>query len=367
MQSRYSRGQGSTGQGGSSMPRPAWGSGGGGPAAHAAARAASPEPGGFAAAANERPASGTTPQDEVILQLENELAELRNACQWKDQRIAELSRTDAPTARLKRDVRLLASELHITRKQLSDSVGELQELQQQLARGGGGGEAGGTSAGTASRPGEAGGASAGAIAAGGRDVLDSPAAAGVAGAGKGGDRQLRERIAEVQEENRQLRDTVLQLKTQLASRNADTSAEGLDGAHHARQPSGASTQRANEPPQQPGGNVSRVEGHPGPGFVVAAPRYIAPLPGAVPVGVQTGSMGAAAGAAMAVTAVTPTPCDEPVRQVVYSSAHTENTTTIGTTHMQGVGTVEGVTNVARVLLQRMQSSVFSAQRRAAAL
>lgn len=336
MQYRYSRGQG-TGQG-SLLPRHAWGSGGG---PHGGGRAASPEPGGLASAnepPKERAASGTTPQDEVILQLETELAELRNACQWKDQRIAELSRTDTPAARLKRDIRLLSSELHMTRKQLSDSVGELQELQQLLARGDP----------NASR---SEGAS-GIIAVGaGRDVLNSPAAAGAAGSGSS-DRQLRERISDVQEENRQLRDTVLQLKAQLASRpNGLNSggADGLDGAHHARQPSGASTQRASEPPQQAGNNA-----HPNAAFGAAAgPRYFAGQPGAMPLGAQAGSVGTPPGAAAAAGPMTSSAGDEPLRQVVYSSAITENTTTLGPTHLQGVGTVDGVTAVAKVLLQRI--------------
>ncbi|CAK0853357.1 unnamed protein product [Prorocentrum cordatum] len=61
---------------------------------------------------------------EVILQMEQEIAELRSACARKDQRIAELARADTPAGRLRRDVRQLAGELHRARRRL----GELQEL-----------------------------------------------------------------------------------------------------------------------------------------------------------------------------------------------------------------------------------------------
>merc|ERR1719387_2208299 len=134
---RYPRGQ--PGAGPSSLPRPAWGTGG----AHGA-RTASPEPGGGELKENR------LSQEEIIVELERELQEIRNACALKDQRIAELERTDAPAARLKRDIRLLASELHATRKELSDSMRDLQDLQQQLNRGDTGGAAGRDS--TASGP-----------------------------------------------------------------------------------------------------------------------------------------------------------------------------------------------------------------------
>merc|ERR1711920_154419 len=49
--------------------------------------------------------------------------------------------------------------------------------------------------------------------------------------------------------------------------------------------------------------------------------------------------------------------EEPLRQIVYSTVHTENTATIGPTTLQGVGTVDGVASVAKVLLQMIQSSV----------
>lgn len=339
MQYRYSRGQ--TGQG--SLPRPAWGSGG----SHGT-RATSPEPGGSSAApltngsegAKERLAS--TPQDEVILQLEHELAELRNACAVKDQRIAELSRTDVPVGRLKRDIRMLTSELHSARKQLSD----FQELQAQQGRS----EAGSTGRDSSAVP----------LA---RDVVDSPSAAlagdplasgaggargGAGGADRGSDRSLRESIAQLQDENRQLKETVARLQM----------APAHDALHHTRQPSasGASTQRSSETPQPlpvVGAGQGLVAGgyrssDPGP----APPRggYMGQGPGQP----LAGGSGQAPGAQAPVVQQ-----EEPAIQVVYSTHHTENTATIGPTTLQGIGTVDGVSNIAKVLLSRIHSSVCS--------
>lgn len=350
MQYRYSRGQ--PGQG--SLPRPAWGSGSG---SHGA-RTASPEPGGLSSGnagalgsgASADPSKGT-PQDEVILQLEHELNELRNMLAWKDQRIADLSRTDIPAARLKRDIRNLASELHRTRKDLSESVREAQELRSQLERGEGGRD----------------GAQ--------RDIVDSPSAAtsgnATVGANTGstgrasapGDRdrgQLRSRVVELEEENRQLRETVVQLKGHASN----------DHLHqgHARQPSGASTQRAAEPPSsavQPPNSTAPTGGsgtasNPGASFAgsqAARQSYInAPSP------TVTGSSPVVSAPSVAPT--TPMSAqEEPVRQTVYSSQNMEFTSTIGPTTLQGVGTVDGVAMVAKVLLSRIHSSVCSAQRR----
>lgn len=349
---RYSRGQ--TGQG--SNPRPAWGNG---------ARAASPEPGtlpgnnsaGTPLGSSSEPPKdrmGTTPQEEVIQQLENELMELRSACAWKDQRIAELSRTDTQAARLKRDVRQLATELHHTRKQLSESVGELQQLQAQLARG---------ETDFALRD--------GAIAAMMRDVVDSPCAPANAGvmlsgfgtakdsSGGGGacsDRgsnsggvQLRERVAELQEENRQLREAVIKMTP-----SRDQNAEGMQ---HARPPSGASTQRFPEPLQL----------HPATAVAVGASAHRVSDPGmapraqylTAPSGGQPG-ITAAANTQVAGTVVS-TQHEEPLRQIVYSTVRTENTATIGPMTLQGVGTVDGVASVAKVLLQRIHCALHRRQ------
>lgn len=48
---------------------------------------------------------------------------------------------------------------------------------------------------------------------------------------------------------------------------------------------------------------------------------------------------------------------------VYSTLNHDSAATLGPTMLQGVGTVDGVASVAKVLLQRVQSSVCSAHRR----
>lgn len=364
---RYSRGQ--PGQG--SLPRPAWGSGGG---SHGA-RTASPEPGGLTGSAAGTPlgGGGTEPakerlagssQDEVILQLENELLELRNACSWKDQRIAELSRTDTPAARLKRDIRHLASELHHTRKELSESVRELQEFRSQQERG---------------EPGSATAAP--------RDTIDSPSATTASSGGAGGSNgagagrtgtQLRGRIVELEEENRSLRESVVTLKAQGLADSVQHQGQG-----HARQPSGASTQRAAEPqaPLPSSVNVAQsaasanTANAPGWSSGDARQQYMsqqqagaalqAPSPSTV--APSTPSAGAPMPAQQAPPVqvqAAPAAQEEPLRQIVYSTANAEHAATIGPTMLQGVGTVDGVAMVAKVLLQRIHSSVCAAHRRA---
>lgn len=302
----------------------------------------------------------STPQDEVILQLENELMELRNACAWKDQRIAELSRTDTPAARLKRDVRQLAAELHHVRKQLSESVMEVQELQQQLGRGEG--------AVAISRDG------------GGRDVVDSPLAGGGAagastasrggsadrgGGGAAGGNQYRERIAELQEENRQLRETVMQLKAQSARPNgmaaSGPASEAFDGPHHGRQPSGASTQRGSEPSpthQASSGTQGRTDAS---GFVSAQGSRGSYMTGTASLTASQG-VGGHLGSSTNATPMSAQQ-EEPLRPIVYSTTSTGNTATIGPTTLQGVGKVDGVASVAKILLQRIPSSVCTQARR----
>lgn len=320
MQYRYARGQA-----GQSMPRPAWGSSAGG------ARASSPDPGNDGAAplsnGGEAPKDRlASNQDEVILQLENELVELRNACAWKDQRIAELSRTDVSAGRLKRDIRLLALELHQTRKQLSDSQADLQELQGR-----------GASEGGSTVP---------------ISTESSPVGADPNKSAAG---NLRDSIAQLQEENRQLKESVARLQMAPAGHEA----------HHNRQQSGAATQRVAEqqltgmqhslPPggyrSDPGAGVARApymaQTLPQPPQPTSsqppAPSQLAPVPVPVPLPVPGQ--------------------EEAVFQVVYSTTHLENTTTIGPTALQGIGTVDGVSSIAKVLLSRIHSSVCAAHRR----
>jgi len=334
---RYSRGQ----SGQNSLPRPTWGSGSHG------TRAASPEPGvastGVAGtslgSSNDAPKErmGTTQQDEAILNLEAELEQLRSVCASKDQRIAELSRTDTPAGRLKRDIRNLSSELHNARRQLKESLAEIQELQAQLSR---------AEAGASGREGSShdavshdAGDSPISRAAGDSAPTSSGASASRGSGvdksnGAGADRaNLRERIAELSEENRQLRETVVQLK-------------GLEGVHHASQPSGASTQRSVEPC----GNGA-MGGRENTGTFSSSAARQAYISGQPPAG------------SSAQVAAAPNPQqEEPVKTVVYSSANPENAATIGPTMLQGVGTVDGVASIAKVLLQRIHSSVCCVRR-----
>lgn len=345
---RYSRGQ--SGQG--SLPRPAWGASG----AHGT-RAASPEPGGLTSGGGGSDAPKER-QDEVILMLENELIELRNACAWKDQRIAELSRTDTPAARLKRDIRQLATELHVTRKHLSESIGEVQELSDRLQRCETREVAGAESPSSA--------ATAAGVAGTANQQVGGSSAASRDRTGSNADRgaQLRERISELTDENRQLRDTVMQLKEQAASRQnsmSATQAEDFDNVHHGgRQPSGASTQRVSEPPQPHPATVSAVlqSGYP-PTNSLRVPYHSSAQ---VSSQQQTGVSAQTAPSSTTVSTTAPQP-EEPIRQIVYSSANSENAATIGPTMLQGVGTVDGVASVAKVLLQRIHCSVCSAHRR----
>jgi len=331
---RYSRGQ----SGQNSLPRPAWGSGGN--------RAVSPEPGPVSAGAAgtqlgnsaEAPKErvGTTQQDEAILTLEAELEQLRSVCASKDQRIAELSRTDTPAGRLKRDIRNLAGELHNTRRQLKESMGEVQELQAQLSRA----EAGVTGREGVHDPANTdSGDSPTSRAAGDSAPAPSGTSAsrgsGDRSSGAGADRaNLRERISELMEENRQLRETVVQLK-------------GLEGTQHASQPSGVSTQRSSEPSFASSAKGAKDGVH---AFSSSAARH-SYLSGQPPAG------------SSAQVAAAPNPQqEETVRQVVYSTANLENAATIGPTMLQGVGTVDGVNSIAKILLQRIHSSVCAVRR-----
>lgn len=337
MQHRYSRGQSGSGQG--SLPRPAWNSGNHG------TRTASPEPG---ANANGTPLGGGSEAtkareerpDDVIAQLENEVSALSNACAAKDQRIAELTRTDTLVGRLKRDVRLLAAELHATRKQLSESVSEQEKLKSQSSSG---------------KLGSASGLDGAAAA---NEVVDSPSG-GNSGADTGVSilererhlKEMMERFSLVEEENRQLKEALAQTRIAAPSRE-----QSNDNVLHTRQSSGASTQRVSElasqqQQQQHGGMTAGYRGsdplaaryvvgqH---GFAGHAP---APLGGLVTPGGQR---------------------EEPVRAVLYSSHNLDNAMTLGPTMVEGVGTVDGVASVAKLVLQRCRSSVYCPQQQVAA-
>mmetsp|Transcript_92745 Transcript_92745/g.160518 ORF Transcript_92745/g.160518 Transcript_92745/m.160518 type:complete len:381 (-) Transcript_92745:159-1301(-) len=190
--------------------------------------------------------------------------------------------------------------------------------------------------------------------------------------------QLRDRISELTEENRQLRETVVQLKAAPPPREQTS---GLtDGLHHARQPSGASTQRASEPTPASGAQQTSGSGASGApsgqsgtqsgGGSGIRQQYSQQASGLQAVSASTAAEGTRAATANSVSSASGTSAqastaqEEPLRQIVYSSANSELTATIGPTTLQGVGTVDGVAMVAKVLLQRIHSSVCAAHRRA---
>lgn len=304
-------------------------------------------PGAGNSAATEPPKER---QDEVILQLENELIELRNSCALKDQKISELSRTDTPASRLKRDIRQMASELHATRKQLSDSRTEVEELSERLSRLSEVADVTGADSPTASANG----------------VSAAVRAGGSSASAAAGQRSKDEmRISDLTAENNALRENVLHLKAQasqaLRPNGVATvgSVEGADGLQHARTQSGVATQRASEPPQLPhstisGGAMPQGGYASGASAALRAP-YLA--------GPGKENAAAAGQAAQSPTSAAGNQQDEVLRPIVYSSHNLENVATIGPTVLQGVGTADGVSSVAKVLLQRIHSSVCSVHRR----
>lgn len=240
---------------------------------YSGARTASPEPGG---------GFGSEPtkerQDEVILQLENELIELRKNLAWKDQCIASLSRTDTIAARLKRDTRQLVSELHLARKQLRENNAEVQDLNGRLNQ-----LDGNSASAPSTRPGDSGACN---------------------GAASREHETLLKDLNALSEENRQLRETVMQMKAQTSRPNGTAISVGVEIAGGSSASIGIN------------GGVSLIRG---------------------------------AEAAVSLH-------DVSQQQRVYSSLHPENTSTLGIAMLQGVGKVDGSPSVARVLLQRVQSS-----------
>lgn len=320
---RHSRGQ--AGQG--SLPRPAWGS-----SSHGSNRAASPEPvgtfvssGGGCGSSSGPSGTGTSPPlgaasdsaasngrdrfgnpDEVILQLEAELRELRNALALKDQRIAELSRHDAKEGRLKRDIRLLAGELRNTKRQLAERSRRWQEERTQLHDA--------LAQLRAIAPGDVTPGNSASI-----GVL--PSGTGAAASGNDGGHLLqRSRPAETPQSH------------------TPTGAGGLSDVRGSRAAptylNGTAT---------PGGTV---EGRP------RTPTAATQASPQVSVGVT---------AAGATVAVATTPAVDEVRPCVYSTFHTEHAATVGRQELTGIGTVEGVASVAKVLLQRVNGSVYDRQ------
>lgn len=75
---------------------------------------------------------------------------------------------------------------------------------------------------------------------------------------------------------------------------------------------------------------------------------------------QAAASAVAAGAVPAAVAVAPA-VEELVRPVLYSTFHEEHAATVGRQELLGVGIVEGAASVAKVLLQRVNGSVYERQ------
>lgn len=279
---RYSRGL--SGQGGST--RSSWSSG--------AVRAASPEPGGNTVltadvgVSNERLISAP---NEVLQDLEKENLELKNLLQLKDQRIAELSRSDTHTLRLKKDIRMLAAELHDTRKQLRESNALVEDFRVQRAKL------------QTHRPTTESSTSTEAL--DGKEVVrPSPA-----------DRAAATAFVELEAENQRLRLYVNDLQLELAKLHP----QHLDSL------------RASVAAQQPR-----------------------------PLDLQN-SISSTTGSTRPASSLYQDHDDEYGEMVVYSSQRCEHATRLGRMMLQGLGIVEGSSHAAKVLLSRINSSVYCRQ------
>lgn len=283
-------------------------------------------------------------QEESIMQLEQELLEVRNAMALKDMMVSELMKDDASAPRLKREIRALAEELHHTRKELSQSMMDLQELQTQLNH--------------ENKDGSG---------AGPRDVVESATPAVDA-----------ERMSGLQAENRELREKVSAVQAQLQQRSQNESAliafpsTSPQNANHqwtAPREAGYDTGvfRPNPSLQRMGDYAGT-----GPGVSVATGQNLG--------GAETGmnglaqhnryaSIGSGGSNSMQGTGVLQLPVDDSCQPIVYSSLHHGTDSTLGHTHLQGIGVVDGAAAVAKILLGRMTSSVMTTpqQRRPMAL
>jgi len=275
------------------------------------ARASSPEPGGggmtpgtAGAEPHEKSSErDSTSKDDVIVQLEKEVQDMRNLLQQKDQKIQELSRTDMPHARWKKDMRNMAAELRNSRKQV-------KELQAR----GAGGDAEGMSS-----------------------DISAAGAAAAAAALERDNRELEARLASRDDENRQLRNTVEQLQLQVQSQEQQLESLRL----------GAASQRAVEqtPAQLTAAALAR---HTSNGSAGGISRP-APYPMAVAPEMET-----------------PAPEESEnlvTEMIVYSSHSAEHAASLGKVALQGFGTVDGAGPAAKVLLSRLTTSVFHQQQR----
>lgn len=243
-------------------------------------------------------------QAEAFQNLQAEIAELNNILQCKDQRIAELGRANTSTQRLKRDIRQMASELNSTRKQLAKYQAANQELLDRIS--------------LYEVVDVSGNASNTISFASKRDRGDREA-----GSKQGGDQS--ELIAELQEQNRQLRDALV-----------DSQQKVVENVPYLWQPSGASTQRAAEQ-AGPGGTTPTTAG---------AARGIVRATGT--------SVQAAANMHGHWLKLQ----DEMVQPIVYTSLNHEHARTTGPTMLEGIGLVKGVREIAQVILSRNNASVL---------
>lgn len=271
--------------------------------------------------------------------MEQELKQLRSECAYKDQQIADLKRAEVSTARIKKDMRQLVGSLHEARKELWR-----RRLEQQDSASASRDSAEGESPGRP-RPGQAEDAGQAALVVSlqqelrdARQLSDDRAAL----------------IARFEDENGRLKQSVDGLQSQVQSQQLQQPHQQPQAQQpqQTRQPSGVSAQKpttADSPH-----TFTTVAGISagttvGTSAAAAAPRAVPYLGGLSTPGGQ-------------VVTILPDQ-HEQLQPFVYSNLQ-DHGATVGVISLQGIGTVDGVASAAKVLLQRIQSSVCNHQRRA---
>jgi hypothetical protein len=268
--------------------------------------------------------SGQEPSREVAA-AEQELQDLRNSCALKDQKILEMQKSDASASRLKREIRELAEVLHQKRKELSYAHAERARLQQAVN--------GNQRTPMHQEP---------------RDLVESSGTALT----NDSDGRTQDRINSLQDENEQLRQRIALVHAQSERRN-DPGNLGLPVSspqHCAASREGSYDSRSFRRPE---GNMSGYGNATSPAAAngtMGGSRYPT-IPGAL-----GGNLAMIAGN----NAI---PVDDPQRPLVNSSMDHNTASSLGQVPLQGVGMVEGASGVARVLLQRLGSSVYHQQGR----
>jgi len=313
-------------QRGQSFPKASWNAHG--------ARASSPEPSPSEVPLEPKESRSLTPSGEVpsresVLALQQELQELRNSCAIKDQKIGELQKSDASVSRLKREIREFAEVLHEKRKELSHAHAHHARLQAM---------AGDPRAPLHQEP---------------KDIVDT-AGQPIA---DDGDARAQERIAQLQEENRQLRERLTSVHSQRERRNeqGNLGIPVSSPQHRAASRDGSFDSRNfSRPPDNMnnGGGYGNATNPPALNSAMGGMRY-PNIPGAF------GNMGASLATGNA------TRVDDGIQPEVYSSMEPNRASTLGQIPLQGVGMVNGASGVAKILLQRLGSSVYHQQGRRA--